>query len=34
MSALVDLSDVAATRRALQRAWERSDHLFDLLTED
>src|SRR5215472_8700147 len=34
MNALVDLRDVAATRSALERAWERSDHLFDLLTED
>ena len=34
MSAVVDVSDVAPTRSALERAWERSDRLFDLLAED
>ena len=34
MSALVDMSDVAATRRSLELAWERSDRLFDLLAKD
>src|SRR5215472_10703590 len=33
MSALVELSDVGATLSALERAWERSDRLFDLLAE-
>jgi ergothioneine biosynthesis protein EgtB len=34
MSAVVDARDVAATCGALERAWERSDRLFDLLAED
>lgn len=33
VSAAREVSDVVATRRALERAWERSDRLFDLLAE-
>jgi gamma-glutamyl hercynylcysteine S-oxide synthase len=33
LSAILSVSDTTGTRRGLERAWERSDRIFDLLAE-